>query len=39
MLGFRRMVVASQIGLSLLLLVGAGLFLKTLDQLRSVDIG
>ncbi|WP_334268593.1 ABC transporter permease [Edaphobacter sp. HDX4] len=38
-LGFRRIVVASQIGLSLLLLVGAGLFVKTLDQLRSVDMG
>jgi putative ABC transport system permease protein len=39
MLGFRRLVVGAQIGLSLLLLVGAGLFVKTLDQLRSFDVG
>ena len=39
MLGFRRMVVAAQIGLSLLLLVGAGLFVRTMQQLRSFNVG
>lgn len=38
-LGFRRFVVGAQIGLSLLLLVGAGLFVRTMQQLRSVDVG
>ena len=35
----RRLSVALQIGLSLLLLIGAGLFVKTLRNLRSVDLG
>jgi predicted permease len=39
MLGFRRIVVGTQIGLSLLLLVAAGLFVKTLHQLRMADVG
>jgi predicted permease len=38
-LGFRRFVVGAQIGLSLLLLVGAGLFVRTMQQLRSFDVG
>jgi predicted permease len=38
-LRFRRLSVAVQIGLSLLLLVGAGLFVRTLRNLRSVDVG
>jgi putative ABC transport system permease protein len=38
-LRFRRVLVAVQIGLSLLLLVGAGLFVRTLHNLRSVDVG
>jgi putative ABC transport system permease protein len=38
-LRFRRVVVATQIGLSLLLLVGAGLFIRTLQKLRAVDVG
>jgi predicted permease len=37
--GFRRFVVGAQIGLSLLLLVGAGLFVRTMQQLRSFDVG
>jgi putative ABC transport system permease protein len=36
---FRRTCVALQIGLSLLLLVGAGLFVRTIQNLRSVDTG
>jgi predicted permease len=39
MLGFKRVVVGAQIGLSLLLLVGAGLFVRTMQQLRSFDVG
>ena len=38
-LRFRRVSVAAQIGLSLLLLIGAGLFVRTLRNLRSVDVG
>lgn len=38
-LGLRRMVVGLQIGLSVLLLVGAGLFVRTLANLRKVDVG
>ncbi|MBS1799875.1 MAG: ABC transporter permease [Acidobacteria bacterium] len=38
-LGFRRVVVGAQICLSLLLLVGAGLFVRTMQQLRSHDVG
>jgi putative ABC transport system permease protein len=36
---FRRLTVGLQIGLSLLLLVGAGLFTRTLANLKSVDVG
>jgi predicted permease len=36
---FRRLTVAVQIGLSLLLLVGAGLFTRTLSNLKSVNVG
>jgi predicted permease len=39
MLGFRRVVVGAQICLSLLLLVGAGLFVRTMQRLRSHDVG
>jgi predicted permease len=39
MLGFRRFVVGAQIGLSLLLLVGAGLFVRTMHELRNFDVG
>ena len=38
-LRFRRLSVAVQIGVSLLLLIGAGLFVRTLLNLRSVDVG
>jgi len=38
-LTFRRATVALQIGLSLLLLACSGLFVKTLHNLRSVDVG
>ena len=38
-LRFRRISVGVQIGLSLLLLVGAGLFVRTLRNLQSVDLG
>ncbi len=38
-LRFRRLSVAVQIGLSLMLLVGAGLFVRTLRNLRSVEVG
>ncbi len=38
-IGFRRFVVGAQISLSLLLLVGAGLFVRTMQQLRSYDVG
>jgi len=36
---FRRITVGLQIGLSLVLLVGAGLFSRTLSNLKSVDVG
>jgi predicted permease len=36
---FRRITVGVQIGLSLVLLVGAGLFGRTLSNLKSVDVG
>ena len=36
---FRRAVVGLQIGLSVLLLVGAGLFVRTLGNLRHADVG
>lgn len=38
-LGFRRAVVGLQIGLSLLLLICAGLFARTLGNLRHVNVG
>ncbi len=38
-LTFRRTCVILQIGLSLLLLVGAGLFVRTIRNLRTVDTG
>ncbi len=38
-LRFRRISVGVQIGLSLLLLVGAGLFVRTLRNLQAVDLG
>jgi putative ABC transport system permease protein len=36
---FRRLTVGLQIGLSLVLLVGAGLFSRTLSNLKTVDVG
>jgi predicted permease len=38
-LRFRRMSVAVQVGVSLVLLVGAGLFVRTLNNLKSVNVG
>ena len=38
-LRFRRISVGLQIGLSLILLIGAGLFVQTLRNLRNVDVG
>jgi putative ABC transport system permease protein len=38
-LGLRRVVVSLQIGLSALLLIGAGLFVRTLENLRHVNAG
>ncbi|HEX2444686.1 MAG TPA: ABC transporter permease [Vicinamibacterales bacterium] len=35
----RKALVATQVGLSLLLLIAAGLFIRTLDNLLAVDIG
>jgi len=37
--GLRATLVGIQAGLSLLLLVGAGLFLRSLDRVRSLDLG
>ena len=39
LLSFRRAVVCLQIGLSVLLLVGASLFVRTMQKLRAVDVG
>ncbi|HEY0784382.1 MAG TPA: FtsX-like permease family protein, partial [Acidobacteriaceae bacterium] len=39
LLNLRRAVVCLQIGLSVLLLVGAGLFVRTMQKLRTVDVG
>jgi predicted permease len=38
-LRFRRISVAIQIGMSMLLLVGAGLFVRTLHNLKSLNVG
>jgi predicted permease len=38
-LSFRRLIVSLQVGLSVLLLVGAGLFVRTMQNLRRVDTG
>lgn len=38
-LRFRRISVGAQIAVSLLLLIGAGLFVRTLRNLRAVDVG
>src|SRR5580698_2909935 len=38
-LRFRRLSVALQIGLSVLVLVGAGLFVRTLHNLKSLNVG
>jgi len=38
-LRFRRVSVVVQIGLSILLLVGAGLFVRTLQNLKSLNVG
>jgi predicted permease len=35
----RKVLVATQVAMSLLLLIGAGLFIRTLDNLRKVDVG
>jgi predicted permease len=39
LLSFRRVVVCLQIGLSVVLIVGAGLFVRTMQKLRSIDVG
>ncbi len=39
MLNLRRLVVCVQVGLSVLLLMASGIFLRTLHNLRSVDVG
>ena len=39
MLNFRRAVVCLQIGLSVILLIGAGLFIRTMQKIRQVDVG
>ena len=38
-LSFRRLIVSLQIGLSVLLLIGSGLFVRTMQNLRRVDTG
>ena len=38
-LNFRRLIVSLQVGLSVLLLVGAGLFVRTMQNLRHVEAG
>jgi predicted permease len=38
-LNFRRLIVSLQVGLSVLLLVGSGLFVRTMQNLRRVDTG
>ena len=38
-LSFRGLIVSLQVGLSVLLLVGAGLFVRTMQNLRRVDTG
>jgi putative ABC transport system permease protein len=39
LLNLRRLIVCLQIGLSVILLVGSGLFLRTMQKLRAVDVG
>ena len=39
LLKLRRVIVCVQIGLSVILLVGAGLFIRTMQQLRAVNVG
>ena len=39
MLNLRRVIVCVQVGLSVLLLMASGIFLRTLHNLRSVDVG
>ncbi len=38
-LNFRRLIVSLQVGLSVLLLVGSGLFVRTMQNLRHVNVG
>jgi predicted permease len=37
--GLRRLLLAAEVGLSVVLLVGAGLLLKTYEQMRAVNLG
>ena len=37
--GLGKMLVASQVAMSLLLLIGAGLFIRSLQKLNSIDLG
>ena len=39
LLKLRRVIVCVQIGLSVILLVGAGLFIRTMQKLRAVEVG
>jgi putative ABC transport system permease protein len=39
LLNMRRAIVCLQIGLSVILLIGSGLFIRTLQKLRAVDVG